>query len=70
MLKELENNFSLLERKVFEVKKNHKDLLEKYAILTQDFEKLKLKFEEEHKKNQELIEQQKKIKLKNFYVLS
>ena len=63
MLKELENNFSLLEKKIFEVKKSHKDLSEKYAILTEDYEQLKIKYEEEHKSNQELIEQQKKIKL-------
>jgi len=63
MLKELENNFSLLEKKILEVAKNHKDLSEKYAILSEDYKNLKLKYEEEHKTNQELIEQQKKIKL-------
>lgn len=63
MLKELETNFSLLEKKIDEVKRNHKNLLEKYAILADDYEKLKIKYEEEHKKNQELVEEQKKIKL-------
>ena len=63
MLKELENNFSLLEKKILEVAKSHKELSEKYATLSEDYSNLKLKYEEEHKKNQELIEQQKKIKL-------
>ncbi len=63
MLKELENNFSLLEKKIFELQKSHKSLVEQYASLQQDYDHLKLKYEEEHKQNQELIEQQKKIKL-------
>lgn len=63
MLKELENNFSLLEKKILEVAKSYKELSEKYATLSEDYGNLKLKYEEEHKKNQELIEQQKKIKL-------
>lgn len=63
MLKELENNFSLLEKKIFEVQKSHKNLIEKYAVLEQDYEVLQVKYDEEHKRNQELTEQQKKIKL-------
>ncbi len=63
MLKELETNFSLLEKKIEEVRKNQKDLLEKYAILADDYNQLKAKYEEEHKKNQELVDEQKKIKL-------
>ena len=63
MLKELENNFSLLEKKIFEMNKSYQNLLEKHAILSEDFENLKVKYEEEHKRNQELIEEQKKIKL-------
>ena len=63
MLKELENNFSLLEKKILEVAKNHKDLSEKYAILSEDYSNLKLKYEEEHKRNQELTEEQKKNKI-------
>ena len=63
MLKELETNFSLLEKKIEEVRKNKKDLLEKYAILADDYNQLKAKYEEERKQNQELVDEQKKIKL-------
>jgi len=63
MLKELETNFSLLEKKIEEVRKNQKDLLEKYAILADDYNQLKAKYEEERKQNQELVDEQKKIKL-------
>ena len=63
MLKELETNFSLLEKKIEEVRKNQKDLLEKYAILADDYNQLKAKYEEERKQNQELVNEQKKIKL-------
>ena len=63
MLKELENNFSLLEKKIFEMNKSYQNLLEKHAILSEDFENLKVKYEEERKRNQELTEEQKKIKL-------
>ena len=63
MLKELETNFSLLEKKIEEVRKNQKDLLEKYAILADDYNQLKAKYEEERKQNQELVDEQKKIML-------
>ena len=63
MLKELETNFSLIEKKIEEVRKNQKDLLEKYAILADDYNQLKAKYEEERKQNQELVDEQKKIKL-------
>ena len=63
MLKELETNFSFLEKKIEEVRKNQKDLLEKYAILADDYNQLKAKYEEERKQNQELVDEQKKIKL-------
>ena len=63
MLKELENNFSLLEKKIFEMNKSYQNLLEKHAILSEDFENLKVKYEEEQKRNQGLTEEQKKIKL-------
>ena len=63
MLKELETNFSLLEKKIEEVRKNQKYLLEKYAILADDYNQLKAKYEEERKQNQELVDEQKKIKL-------
>lgn len=63
MLKELENNFSLLEKKIFDIKKKHQSLLERYAVLSEDYENLKVKYDEQHKENQGLLEEQKKIKL-------
>lgn len=63
MLKELEDNFSLLEKRILELKKNHRNLQEKYELLSSDHEKLRARFEAEHKTNQELIEEQKKIKM-------
>ena len=45
------------------MRKNQKDLLEKYAILADDYNQLKAKYEEERKQNQELVDEQKKIKL-------
>lgn len=63
MLKELEDNFSLLEKRILEVKKKHQELQEKHELLSADYEKLKTRFEAEHKRNQELIEEQKKIKM-------
>jgi hypothetical protein len=48
--------------------KSYQNLLEKHAILSEDFENLKVKYEEEHKRNQELTEEQKnKINLSNIW---
>ena len=63
MLKDLENNFSILEKKILSVSKNHQSLNERYLELSQEHEELKLKYEEERKKNQVLAEEQKNIKL-------
>ncbi|MDQ0477996.1 MULTISPECIES: hypothetical protein [Chryseobacterium] len=63
MLKDLENNFSLLEKKILAVKKNYENLNEKYIELNQEHEELKMKYEEERKRNQVLAEEQKDIKL-------
>ena len=63
MLKELENNFSLLEKKILAVSKNYQSLNETYLELNQEHEALKMKYEEERKKNQVLAEEQKNIKL-------
>lgn len=63
MLKDLENNFSLLEKKILAVKKNYENLTEKYSELNQEHEALKMKYEEERKRNQVLAEEQKDIKL-------
>ena len=63
MLKELENNFSLLEKKILAVSKNYQSINETYLELNQEHEALKMKYEEERKKNQVLAEEQKNIKL-------
>ena len=63
MLKDLENNFSLLEKKILAVSKNYQSLNETYLELNQEHEELKMKYEEERKKNQVLAEEQKNIKL-------
>ena len=48
--------------------KSYQNLLEKHTILSEDFENLKVKYEEEHKRNQELTEEQKnKINLSNIW---
>ena len=63
MLKDLESNFSLLEKRILILKKDHQSLREEYAALSKDFEDMKLRYDAERKKNQELAEEQKKIKL-------
>ena len=63
MLKDLENNFSLLEKKILAVSKNYQSLNETYLELNQEHEELKMKYEEERKRNQVLAEEQKNIKL-------
>lgn len=63
MLKDLENNFSVLEKKVLNVTKNYQNLNEKYLELSREHDELKKKYDEERKKNQVLAEEQKNIKL-------
>lgn len=63
MLKDLENNFSVLEKKILNVSKNYQSLTEKYSQLFEEHEELKIKYDEERKKNQVLAEEQKNIKL-------
>lgn len=63
MLKDLENNFSALEKKILSVSKEYKNLTEKLTDLSREHEELKRKYEEERKKNQVLAEEQKNIKL-------
>lgn len=63
MLKELENNFSLLEKKIQTVSKNYRVLDEKFSELYTEHEELKKKYDEERRKNQVLAEEQKNIKL-------
>ncbi|WP_373781439.1 hypothetical protein [Kaistella sp.] len=63
MLKDLENNFSILEKKILAVSKNYQNLNESYLELNKEHEELKMKYEEERKRNQVLAEEQKNIKL-------
>ena len=63
MIKDLENNFSVLEKKILNVSKNYQNLNEKYLELSQEHELLKKKYDEERKKSQVLAEEQKNIKL-------
>ena len=63
MLTELENNFSLLEKRILKMHKQHKNLVEKYEELNLEHEQLKKDYEEERKKFRVLAEEQKELKL-------
>lgn len=63
MLRELENNFSTLEKRILSFSKNYKSLIEEFDGLKNEHEELKRKYDEERKKNQVLAEEQKNIKL-------
>lgn len=63
MLKDLENNFSQLEKKVLNIRKNYQNLSERFEELSREHEELKKKYDEERKSNQVLAEEQKNIKL-------
>ena len=63
MLKDLENNFLVLEKKILNGRKNYQNLNEKYLELSQEHELLKKKYDGERKKSQVLAEEQKNIKL-------
>ncbi|WOC51407.1 hypothetical protein BPO_0760 [Bergeyella porcorum] len=65
MLKELDSNFSQLEKKILMLKREYQNLKEEYLSLSQDFEAMKQKYDVERKKNQELVEEQKNIKLQS-----
>ncbi|WP_407498407.1 hypothetical protein [Elizabethkingia anophelis] len=63
MLKDLESNFVSLEKKILRLIANYKNLSEKYAELSDKYEKLRMKYEDESSKNEELQEEQRRIKL-------
>lgn len=63
MLTELEKNFTLLEDKILKINKQYKDMSHKYAELSEKYTLLEEKYEGVRAKNQELLEEQKKIKL-------
>lgn len=63
MLKDLEINFELLEKRILAMRKEYQQLKEDHAELSREFEQLKEKYDAERKRNQELAEEQKNIKL-------
>ncbi|MEL5902910.1 hypothetical protein AAEZ35_10680 [Elizabethkingia anophelis subsp. anophelis] len=63
MLKDLESNFVSLEKKILRLTANYKNLSEKYVELSDKYEKLRMKYEDESSKNEELQEEQRRIKL-------
>lgn len=65
MLKNLETSFAELEQNILVMKRNYQKLKLDYAQLSIDFEEMRGKYTQERKKNQELAEEQKFIKLQS-----
>jgi len=63
MLGELENNFSVLEKKILNLYKKFKNLSEKHAETSEELQKLKEEYAEEKRRNQILAEENKELKL-------
>lgn len=63
MLGELENNFSVLEKKVLNLYKKFKNLSEKHAETSEELQKLREEYVEEKRRNQILAEENKELKL-------
>ena len=63
MLSELENNFSVLEKKILNLYKKFKNLSEKHAETAEELQKLKEDYAEERRRNQILAEENKELKL-------
>lgn len=63
MLGELENNFSVLEKKILNLYKKFKNLSEKHAETSEELQKLREEYMEEKRKNQILVEENKELKL-------
>lgn len=63
MLSELENNFSVLEKKILNLYKKYKNLSEKYAETSEELQKVKEEYAEEKRRNQILVEENKELKL-------
>ena len=63
MLGELENNFSVLEKKILNLYKKFKNLSEKHAETAEELEKLKEEYGAEKRRNQILAEENKELKL-------
>ncbi|MDL1914261.1 MAG: hypothetical protein FDW93_07055 [Bergeyella sp.] len=63
MLRELEDSFSLLERRILRKKKEFRELGESYREVLQELEQVREKYREERKRSQELAEENRRIKL-------
>ena len=63
MLGELENNFSVLEKKILNLYKKFKNLSEKHAETSEELQKLREEYVEEKRRNQILAEENKELKL-------
>ena len=63
MLSELENNFSVLEKKIQNLYKKFRILSEKHAETSEELEKVKEDYAEEKRRNQILAEENKELKL-------
>lgn len=63
MLSELENNFSVLEKKILNLYKKFKNLSEKHAETSEELQKLREDYMEEKRRNQILAEENKELKL-------
>lgn len=63
MLGELENNFSVLEKKILNLYKKFKDLSENHAETLEELKKLREEYAEEKRRNQILAEENKELKL-------
>lgn len=63
MLGELENNFSVLEKKILNLYKKFKNLSEKHAETSEELQKLREEYMEEKRRNQILVEENKELKL-------
>ncbi|MFC4162586.1 hypothetical protein ACFOWU_02915 [Epilithonimonas zeae] len=63
MLSELENNFSVLEKKIQNLYKKFRTLSEKHAETAEELQKVKEEYAEEKRRNQILAEENKELKL-------
>lgn len=63
MLSELENNFSVLEKKILNLYKKFKNLSDKHAETSEELQKVKEEYMEEKRRNQILAEENKELKL-------
>lgn len=63
MLSELENNFSVLEKKIQNLYKKFRTLSEKHAETADELQKVKEEYAEEKRRNQILAEENKELKL-------